>query len=124
MKLSMITLGVSDPEASLVFYRDGLGWPVRGRDGDLIRFETGETRLALYPLADLDSACGVALTPGRPASLHSVNVETNAAVDAIVGRVEERGGRVHRPATALPWGGYGAFVADPDGHLWEIVHAG
>ena len=23
---------------------------------------------------------------------------------------------------AVFWGGYSSYVADPDGHLWEIVH--
>lgn len=26
-----------------------------------------------------------------------------------------------RPPHATFWGGYSAYIADPDGHLWELV---
>jgi uncharacterized glyoxalase superfamily protein PhnB len=32
------------------------------------------------------------------------------------------GGTVHRHPYAADWGGYIAYVADPDGHVWELAH--
>ena len=123
MKLSMIALGVRDPDASIPFYRDGLGWPIHSRHGDLVTFETGPTRLCLYPADALARASGA--SPGQPgaSTLHSINVDSRTDVDRICTRSNEHGGSVRRAAAPLPWGGYGAFVADPDGHVWEIVHA-
>ena len=42
--------------------------------------------------------------------------------DAVLGRAEAAGATVvTRPAT-LPWGHLATF-ADPDGHLWQVIHA-
>jgi uncharacterized protein len=27
-----------------------------------------------------------------------------------------------RSAQTVFWGGYTAYIADPDGHLWEVAH--
>ncbi|MDR9439829.1 MAG: VOC family protein, partial [Halomonas sp.] len=27
-----------------------------------------------------------------------------------------------KPASRAEWGGYSGYFADPDGHLWEVVH--
>jgi uncharacterized glyoxalase superfamily protein PhnB len=36
-------------------------------------------------------------------------------------RLADAGGRVLRPADAPPHGGFRGYVADPDGHAWEIA---
>jgi len=28
---------------------------------------------------------------------------------------------VVKPPHTAPWGGYSGYVADPDGHLWELA---
>ena len=51
-RISIITLGVEDLERSLLFYRDGLGFPTtRKSDGGIIFFQTSGVCLALYPYA-------------------------------------------------------------------------
>ena len=48
--ISIITLGVSDLEASIRFYRDGLKLPMRDKGEENIAFfEMPGTWLALYP---------------------------------------------------------------------------
>lgn len=124
MKPSMIALGVRDPEASVPFYRDGLGWRERSRHGDLITFDAGGTIYALYPWGALTEATGVDFAgPGAPpSSLHSFAVADDEAVDAITRRCAALGADVAREPAELPWGGYGAFFRDPEGHAWEILH--
>ena len=34
----------------------------------------------------------------------------------------DKGATPTKPPEAVFWGGYSSYVADPDGHLWEIVH--
>ena len=48
-RISLITLGVSDLERSVRFYRDGLGLPRREGPESIAFFETGGTWLSLYP---------------------------------------------------------------------------
>src|SRR5689334_12865037 len=53
-RISLITLGVSDLELSLRFYRDGLGLPTTWLpEKGVIFFQMRGTVLALYPYEDL-----------------------------------------------------------------------
>ena len=42
--------------------------------------------------------------------------------DAAVQEAARAGGVVVKSATPTPLGGSYAFFADPDGHLWEVIH--
>jgi uncharacterized glyoxalase superfamily protein PhnB len=35
---------------------------------------------------------------------------------------DEAGATVVKAAERMSWGGYSGYVADPDGHLWELAH--
>ena len=53
-RVSIITLGVTDLDRSLRFYRDGLGFPTtRKADAGIIFFQTSGVCLALYPYTAL-----------------------------------------------------------------------
>lgn len=59
--------------------------------------------------------------PGAGAYALAHNVESEAAVDAAIARLAAYGGQVLRPGDAPTHGGYRGYVADPDGHAWEIA---
>ena len=70
-RIKVITLGVSDLERFLAFYRDGLGLPTQGivgaelEDGAVVFFEMNDDLiLALYPRAALAKDAKVAEGPG------------------------------------------------------------
>jgi uncharacterized glyoxalase superfamily protein PhnB len=48
-------------------------------------------------------------------------VSSQAEVTAVLARLVEAGGRILRKADAPPHGGFRGYVADPDGHAWEIA---
>jgi len=49
-RVSLITLGVSDLDRAVAFYRDGLGWPKSNVGGDEVAFfKTGGVVIALFP---------------------------------------------------------------------------
>ncbi|MDF2999838.1 MAG: Glyoxalase/bleomycin resistance protein/dioxygenase [Xanthobacteraceae bacterium] len=50
------------------------------------------------------------------------NRASRAEVDATLIRLVAAGGRALRPAHPTSWGGYIGYVADPDGHPWEVAH--
>ncbi len=53
-RINIVTLGVSDLERAVAFYRDGLGWPLSSASNEGIAFfKTGGTVLALYPHGEL-----------------------------------------------------------------------
>ena len=43
-------------------------------------------------------------------------------VDATFAEWVDKGATAVKPPGPVFWGGYTSYVADPDGHLWEIVH--
>jgi catechol 2,3-dioxygenase-like lactoylglutathione lyase family enzyme len=117
--ISAITLGVADLDRALAFYRDGLGWPVAGQSRGVAWLDTGGTRLALFPAAEL-AAYG-RVSAGSGGILLSHNVATAEAVDALLARTRHAGGRILRAAGTMEWGGRAGFFSDPDGHAWEVV---
>ncbi|WP_248516995.1 VOC family protein [Salinarchaeum laminariae] len=123
--ISLVTLGVTDLEESIRFYRDGLGLPMQDRepDADVAFFELEGTWLSLYPRELLAED---AIVPDDGSGFAGVtiahNVETKAAVDDVLEEAAEAGGELVKPAADTFWGGYSGYFADPDGHLWEVAY--
>jgi predicted enzyme related to lactoylglutathione lyase len=70
-----------------------------------------------------DSELGVAADAGAALDglgrlLLSIEVD---AVDELLPRVEQLGGRVHGPSNDMPWGQRVAHVADPDGNTVNLT---
>jgi catechol 2,3-dioxygenase-like lactoylglutathione lyase family enzyme len=125
-RISLITLGVSDLERSLRFYRDGLGLPTTwGTDRGVVFFQTSGVCLALYPLDELAKDAGMAVDAGRQAFTGIAlahNVRHREEVDRVLRQAEASGGTIVKPAQDTSWGGHGGYFADPDGYLWEVAY--
>lgn len=135
-QIHVITLGVEDLERALAFYRDGLGLPSKGITGtqfagdeenpagDVAMFTLEDGLiLSLYPRSELAKDAGIdpSRTAGSGVSIGHL-VDSPAEVDRILALAGRAGGRVLGPAHERPWGIYSGYFADPDGHLWEIIH--
>ncbi|WP_296558175.1 VOC family protein [Pigmentiphaga sp.] len=129
-RISVITIGVDDLEASVAFYRDGLGLPTEGIIGK--EFEHGAAaffelqaglRLALFARADIAHDAGVEQSGRSPTEFTlGHNVASREEVDAVMARAAAAGARLVKPAQPTFWGGYAGYFQDLDGHLWEAVH--
>jgi len=122
-RLSLVTLGVADLARSTAFY-EALGWQRGFRAAQGVTFfQLGGIVLSLWSEQSLAEDAGVPDRTDRGfrgiALAH--NVRSRAEVDTVVAAVEEAGGAVSKAPEEKVWGGYGAYVADPDGHLWEIA---
>lgn len=128
-RIKLITLGVDDLEATLAFYRDGLGLPTEGiigtefEDGAVVFIEMNDDLiLGLYPRAALAKDANVELGPRSPSELTLGHiVGSKEAVDEIMRQAQEAGAHVTDAARERFWGGYSGYFQDPDGHLWEIA---
>ncbi len=128
-RIKVITLGVSDLERSLAFYRDGLGLPTEGiigtefEDGAVVFFYMNDDLiLALYPRAALAKDAKVPVSPPSPSEFSIGHiVGSKEEVDAIMQQAEKAGAHVTDPARDRFWGGYSGYFQDLDGHLWEIA---
>lgn len=127
--ISMITLGVDNLEASLRFYRDGLGLTTQGIMGTEFEFGAvaffelaGGLKLAIWPRKSLAHDSTLPLSSaGPPGFSIAHNVGSKAEVDAVMQQASDSGATITKPAQDTFWGGYGGYFQDPDGHLWEVV---
>lgn len=125
----MITLGVTDLERSVAFYRDGLGLPTDGIVGR--EFEHGAVAffrlhgglvLALWAQSDLAFDTGLPISPVSPTGLVLAhNVRHREEVDELMAAAKAAGARIVKRPQDTFYGGYAGYFQDPDGHLWEIA---
>jgi hypothetical protein len=133
-RIDVITLGVSDLERSLEFYRAlGLESPgVIGTEftGDettpggaaaMFRLQGGLV-LSLYSRADLAKDANVPIGPPQSGEFSIGQlVAGKDDVDAVLARAEAAGAALTDEPHERPWGIYSGYFRDPDGHLWEII---
>lgn len=122
--ITLVTLGVSDMNRSIEFYRDGLSLPMDDRDDDTAPafFPMEGTRLALYPRKLLAEDATVSSEgTGFSGITIAHNVASEDEVDAVLNEATDAGARIVKPAEEADWGGYSGYFADPDDHLWEVA---
>lgn len=128
-RISVLTLGVTDLDRAVSFYRDGLGLPTQGIVGK--EFEHGAVaffdlqsglKLALWPRDNLAWDTGLpASTPCPTGFSIGHNVSGKAEVDQVMAQARAAGGAIVKPAQDTFYGGYAGYFQDPDGNLWEVV---
>ena len=128
-RITVLTLGVSDLEQSLAFYRDGLGLPTEGIVGQ--EYEHGAVAffklqdglmLALWPRASIAHDSGLSLQPPSATEFTiGHNVGSRDEVDGVMDQATRAGATIVKAAGDTFWGGYAGYFQDPDGHLWEVV---
>lgn len=126
-RISIITLGVGDLDRSIRFYRDGLGFETKAKEGDDIAFfGLNGTALALYPLDKLAEDIGPEIQP-QPSGFSGItiahNVRSKEEVAKVLSLAEKSGGSIVKPAQDVFWGGHSGYFCDPDGHFWEVAWA-
>ena len=128
-RITVLTLGVSDLETSLAFYRDGLGLPTEGIVGRELEYgavaffklQDGVT-LALWPRASIARDSGLSLQPPSATEFTiGHNVGSPDEVDRVMEQAARAGATIVKAAGDTFWGGYAGYFQDPDGHLWEVV---
>ena len=122
-KLSLVTLGVRDLNRSRRFY-EALGWSPMQATDSVVFFELGGVVLGLYGWDDLALDADVDESGGggfRGVSL-AHNEPSPSDVDRAVSEFIAAGATIVKHPEPTEWGGYSGYIADPDGHLWEIAH--
>lgn len=120
-RVSLITLGVADVGRARAFY-EKLGWRASSPDDSVAFFQAGGMIFALWSWAALAEDAGLpSAGQGFRGSALAYNVRDKAEVAEIAAAWVAAGGTVTRPAQDTFWGGHTAYVADLDGHVWEIA---
>ena len=128
-RITVLTLGVADLDKAVQFYRDGLGFPTTGIEGN--EFEYGAVaffelenglKLALWPRKSIarDTKLPLQEPSGTEFTLGH-NVGSREEVDTVMAQARRSGANIVKEAEETFWGGYAGYFQDPDGHLWEVV---
>ena len=125
-RVSLITLGCRDMARAEAFYV-ALGWQKCDSPDGVVAFDLlgGTQTLGLYSLVALAEEMGLdaaELGRGKPAVTLAHNVRSRGEVEALVKRAEAAGATILKPPGEVFWGGYHAYFADPEGHIWEIAY--
>lgn len=119
--ISLVTLGISDLARARRFYEQGFGWSAVFEMDDVAFYQMNGLVFGLWSARELARDMG-AVSPASPGgAAYAHNVGSSEAVDALIERLCEHDGTLLRKADAPPHGGYRGYVADPDGHVWEIA---
>lgn len=121
-RISIITLGVADLQRSTAFY-ESLGWTNSAKAPSIAFFEMQGSTLGLYEWSALaDDAKVPAESSGFRGVALAMNVGSTDEVDEVFAEWVAAGATpMVEPHTAF-WGGYSSYVADLDGHLWEVAY--
>ncbi len=122
-RISLITLGVAHLERSRAFYEDGLGFSKDNDEDGIAFYQLPGMILALWTRAGLAEDARVEDTGATFSGITlAQNVGSRDEVDTVIEQARAAGATVLKPAEPTEWGGYSGYVADPDGHPWEIAH--
>jgi uncharacterized protein len=124
-RVSLITLGVSDLERAVAFYRDGLRWPKSDLGGDEVAFfKTGGVVIALFPKTSFAADAGIDVDDVESGRYPRISLARNVAeeeqVDAVLAEAAAAGATIVKEAQEIFFGRHG-FFADPDGFLLEVA---
>jgi catechol 2,3-dioxygenase-like lactoylglutathione lyase family enzyme len=121
-RITLITLGVADVARARRFY-EALGWKASDTSTEgIVYFNAGGPALVLFGRPALARNAGVEDGGGSFSGITlTYHVRRQEEIYRIMGKVKAAGGTVLKAAEKVPWGGYAAWFADPDGHPWEIT---
>jgi catechol 2,3-dioxygenase-like lactoylglutathione lyase family enzyme len=120
-QISVITLGVADLARSRRFYVDGFGWTPVFENPEIVFYQMNGLMLGTWQ--DTALACELGRAPETKPGIMSLahNVPLRSDVEPVMDALRAAGGSLIMEASAPPHGGYRGYVADPDGHAWEIA---
>lgn len=124
-RIDQVTLAVDDVDRSARFYGDAFGFPATADDpgsgSPIRRFTVGTISLTLIDKSLLLDEMHLDRFPNPPGPVTLAVVVGRDEVDRYVQQGESAGARVIAPAEDKDSGPRIGFLADPDGHVWEIL---
>jgi uncharacterized protein len=125
-RMSLVTLAVTDLEATRRFYVDGLGWePMIYVPGDVLMMMVAEkVILSLWDRDHFEAEVGPITTgPGVAPLTLAHNVASREQVDEVLETARRVGADPVHEGVDREWGGYTGYFGDPDGYRWEVAWA-
>jgi predicted lactoylglutathione lyase len=119
----LVTLGVADVARATSFFA-ALGWRMSSASNDDVSFfQLGGLALSVFGRQALADDANVSSEGGGFGGISlAINLESEAEVDRVAADWLSCGGTMVKQPHRAFWGGYSGYVADLDGHLWELAH--
>ena len=126
-RVHVVTLGVSDMDRALRFYRDGLGFEtsIEEENPPIVFFQSNGTTLALCPRDGIAKDISQEHPPqgeGFGGITLAYVAKEQGEVDRIIELAERAGAEVVKKPQRVFWGGYSGYFCDPDGYYWEVMY--
>ncbi len=127
-KITVICLGVKDMEASIRFYRDGLGFSTDEKENDpkVVFFNTTGTKFELYPLnllaEDINENNPPKIATGFAGITLAYNVKSEIEVQETMKLAKAAGAIIAKEPQKVFWGGYSGYFMDINGYYWEVAY--
>lgn len=122
-RISMIALGVNDLEASIIFYRDGLKFPILNSPPGVAFFNLNGTWLGLSERDALAKDAGISSDGNGYSGINLAhNVKSEKEVTEVLDQAIAAGATLVKAPQKADWGGYHCYFKDLDGHLWEVAY--
>lgn len=120
-QISAVTLGIADLARSKRFYVGGFDWAPVFESDEIVFYQMNGLMLGTWLKTSLEEDMRQPATAQPSPITLAHNVENEAEVDSLIARLTEAGGTLLRRPDTPPPGGRRGYVADPDGHAWEIA---
>jgi uncharacterized protein len=120
-QVSLITLGISDLARSRRFYTEGFGWTVVFANEEIVFYQMNGLVLGTWLRRKLADDMHRGNRPGGADFALAHNVRSRGDVQPAIDALLRAGGALLKAPVEPPIGGYAGYVADPDGHAWEIA---
>lgn len=122
-RLTLLTVGVKDLAGMRDFYENVFGWKPEVASEGIVMYKLNGFLLGFFPERALAEDAGVsgARSGFKPFSL-AQNLRTKEDVDRLVASLKSKGMKVVKEPQEVFWGGYHAYLADPEENLWEIAY--
>ncbi len=122
-RLTFITLGVKDIKLMADFYKEKFGWQPQKEMDDIVFFKMNGFILALYPSQELANDAQIPNDgKGWKQISFSINFNSTDEVNSEIERLRNAGVRVLKEPQSVFWGGYNAYIEDPESNLWEFAY--
>lgn len=121
-RITLVTLGVSDVARATRFY-EKLGWKKSPASQDSVTFiKLNGIVLSLFGRDALVRDAGLSDSgSGFSGVSLAHNLNSEEEVDKAYEFALSCGATAVKKPAKVFWGGYSAYFADPDGHLWELA---
>lgn len=121
-QIAVVTIGIDDLARSKRFYGEGFGWTPVFENAEIAFYQMNGLILGTWLSAKLGEDMNRPSSGNVRASMALAhNVYAKEDVEPLMSALVAAGGTLLRAADAPPHGGFRGYVADPDGHAWEIA---